>query len=142
MRIAGVVAEYNPFHNGHAYHLEKTRLDSACEATHIVAVMSGSFVQRGEPAIMPKFDRARAALAGGADLVLELPVPWCLSSAEGFAFGAVSLLDSLGCVDVLSFGSEAGSIDPLEKAVNLMNSERFETLLKYFPVSVSSAITS
>ena len=84
MRIAGVVAEYNPFHNGHAYHLEKTRLDSACEATHIVAVMSGSFVQRGEPAIMPKFDRARAALAGGADLVLELPVPWCLSSMKEY----------------------------------------------------------
>ncbi len=132
MRIAGVVAEYNPFHNGHAFHLEKTRRDSASEATHIVAVMSGSFVQRGEPAVMPKFDRARAALAGGADLVLELPVPWCLSSAEGFAFGAVSLLDSLGCVDILSFGSEAGSVDPLEKAVNLMNGERFETLLKYF----------
>lgn len=132
MRIAGVVAEYNPFHNGHAYHLEKTRRDSACEATHIVAVMSGNFVQRGEPAVMPKFDRARAALAGGADLVLELPVPWCLSSAEGFAFGAVSLLHSLGCVDFLSFGSEVGAVAPLEKAVTLMETPRFETLLKYF----------
>lgn len=133
MRIAGVVAEYNPFHNGHARHLEKTRAkDGGCEATHIVAVMSGSFVQRGEPAILPKFDRARAALAGGADLVIELPAPWCLSSAEGFAFGAVSLLDSLDCVDVLSFGSEAGALVPLEKAVTLMGSPRYGSLLKYF----------
>ncbi len=133
MRIAGVIAEYNPFHNGHARHLEKTRAkNGGCEATHIVAVMSGSFVQRGEPAILPKFDRARAALAGGADLVIELPAPWCLSSAEGFALGAVSLLDSLGCVDVLSFGSEAGALAPLEKAVVLMESPRYGSLLKYF----------
>lgn len=133
MRIAGVVAEYNPFHNGHALHLEKTRAkNGGCEATHIVAVMSGSFVQRGEPAVLPKFDRARMALLGGADLVLELPVPWCLSSAEGFAFGAVSLLDSLGCVDCLSFGSESGDLAPLEKAVSLMETPRFSSLLKYF----------
>ncbi len=133
MRIAGVVAEYNPFHNGHAHHLEKTReRNGGCEATHIVAVMSGSFVQRGEPAILPKFDRARAALAGGADLVIELPVPWCLSSAEGFAYGAVSLLNSLGCVNYLSFGSEIGALAPLEKVVTLMDTPRFSTLLKYF----------
>lgn len=133
MRIAGVVAEYNPFHNGHARHLEKMRAKGGgCEATHIVAVMSGSFVQRGEPAILPKFDRARAALVGGADLVIELPAPWCLSSAEGFAFGAVSLLDSLGCVDTLSFGSEAGTLAPLKKAVALMESPRYSSLLKYF----------
>ena len=133
MHIAGVVAEYNPFHNGHALHLEKTRAKGGgCEATHIVAVMSGNFVQRGEPAILPKFDRARMALLGGADLVLELPVPWCLSSAEGFAFGAVALLDSLGCVDTLSFGSEAGDLTPLRKAVTLMNTPRYSSLLKYF----------
>lgn len=133
MRIAGVVAEYNPFHNGHARQLELTRArHTGGAATHIVAVMSGSFVQRGEPAVMPKFDRARAALAGGADLVLELPVPWCLSSAEGFAFGAISLLDSLGCVDLLSFGSEAGTLAPLSKVVTIMDTPRFTTLLKYF----------
>ncbi len=133
MRVAGIVAEYNPFHNGHAYHIEKTReRDGGCEATHVVAVMSGSFVQRGEPAILTKFDRARAALAGGADLVLELPVPWSLSSAEKFAFGAVSMLDSLGCVDFISFGSEAGALAPLERAVNTMETPRFATLLKYF----------
>lgn len=133
MRVAGIVAEYNPFHNGHAYHIEKTReRDGGCEATHVVAVMSGSFVQRGEPAVLTKFDRARAALAGGADLVLELPVPWSLASAEKFAFGAVSVLEALGCVDVISFGSEAGALAPLEKAVNVMDTPRFATLLKYF----------
>ncbi len=132
MRIAGIVAEYNPFHNGHAIHIEKTREpNGGCEATHIVAVMSGSFVQRGEPAVMTKFDRAKAALAGGVDLVIELPVPWCLSSAEGFATGAVSLLNSLGCVDVLSFGSEIGKIEPLQKAVTVMQTPRFSSLLKY-----------
>ena len=107
MKVAGIVAEYNPFHNGHAHQIERTRAaDNGCGATHVVAVMSGHFVQRGEPALLPKADRVKAALRGGVDLVLELPVPWCLSSAEGFAFGAVSLLDALGCVDVLSFGSE------------------------------------
>ena len=132
MRVAGIVAEYNPFHNGHAIHIEKTRKpNGGCEATHVVAVMSGSFVQRGEPAIMTKFDRAKAALAGGVDLVIEVPVPWCLSSAEGFATGAVSLLNSLGCVDVLSFGSEIGKLEPLQKAVTVMQTSRFISLLKY-----------
>ncbi len=132
MRIAGIVAEYNPFHNGHAYHIEKTKAAGGCEATHVVAVMSGSFVQRGEPAALTKFDRARAALAGGVDLVLELPTPWCLSSAEGFATGAVALLEALGCVEVLSFGSEAGALAPLERAARVMESDKFRTLLKYF----------
>ncbi len=132
MRVAGIVAEYNPFHNGHAIHIEKTREpNGGCEATHIVAVMSGSFVQRGEPAIMTKFDRAKSALVGGVDLVIELPVPWCLSSAEGFASGAVSLLNSLGCVDVLSFGSEIGKLQPLQKVVTVMQTPRFASLLKY-----------
>ncbi len=132
MRVAGIVAEYNPFHNGHAIHIGKTREpNGGCEATHIVAIMSGSFVQRGEPAIMTKFDRAKAALAGGVDLVIELPAPWCLSSAEGFATGAVSLLNSLGCVDVLSFGSEIGNLQPLQKAVTVMQTPRFASLLRY-----------
>ncbi len=132
MRIAGIVAEYNPFHNGHALHIEKTRQpNGGCEATHIVAIMSGSFVQRGEPAILSKFDRAKAALAGGADLVIELPVPYCLSSAEGFARGAVTLLEALGCVNVLSFGSECGTVSPLNKAITVMETPRFTSLLKY-----------
>ena len=101
MKIAGIVAEYNPFHNGHAYHIERTKdAVTGCGATHIVAVMSGNFVQRGEPAILPKSERVSAALAGGADLVLELPLPWAMASAETFSYGAVSILDSLGCVEV------------------------------------------
>lgn len=132
MKVAGIVAEYNPFHNGHAHQMERTRAEKGgCEATHIVAVMSGHFVQRGEPALLPKVERVRAALMGGADLVLELPLPWSLSSAEGFAFGAVSLLDSLGCVDSLSFGSECGDAAALEKAAAAMEDERYLRLLKY-----------
>lgn len=131
MRIAGIVAEYNPFHNGHAYHIERTRAEDGGGATHVVAVMSGSFVQRGEPALFSKTDRVRMALAGGVDLVLELPLPWVLSSAEGFARGAVSLLDALRCVDLLSFGSEEGELAPLQKAVDRMEDSRFNALLRY-----------
>lgn len=103
MKLAGVIAEYNPFHNGHAYHLAATR---AHGATHIAVIMSGSFVQRGEPACACKFARARAAVACGADLVAELPVPYALASARRFAEAGVFLLSQLG-VDLLSFGSEA-----------------------------------
>ena len=121
MKIAGIVAEYNPFHNGHADHIRMTRDPRAANASHVVAVMSGSFVQRGEPALFPKSERVRAALAGGVDLVIELPLPWVLTSAEGFAFGGVSLLDALGCVDTLSFGSECGDLEALEKAAAVMD---------------------
>ena len=129
MRIAGIVAEYNPFHKGHADHILRTR--EAGEVTHVVAVMSGQFVQRGEPAAFPKTDRVRAALAGGADLVIELPLPWVLTSAEGFAFGAASLLEALGCVDLLSFGSECGEIDPLLKAAAAMEEPAYIRQVRY-----------
>lgn len=111
--IVGVIAEYNPFHNGHVLHLEKTRAALAGD-TGIVAVMSGDFVQRGENAIYSKFARAEAAVRCGCDLVLELPLPWCLSSAEGFARGAVGILGGLGVVTHLSFGSESGELPALE----------------------------
>ncbi|HOB36012.1 MAG TPA: nucleotidyltransferase [Candidatus Avimonas sp.] len=133
MKIAGIVAEYNPFHNGHAYHIERTKdAVTGCGATHIVAVMSGNFVQRGEPAILPKSERVSAALAGGADLVLELPLPWAMASAETFSYGAVSILDSLGCVEVLSFGSESGDLDLLSKAADALESDRFSGLLRLY----------
>lgn len=132
MKIAGIVAEYNPFHNGHAHHIQQTRAeDGRCRATHVVAVMSGSFVQRGEPALLPKRERVRMALAGGVDLVLELPLPWSLASAEGFAYGAVSILEALGCVDVISFGSECGDAAALEKAAAVLQAPRFSQLLRY-----------
>ena len=93
MKISGIICEYNPFHNGHLRHIMETRKNGA---THIVAVMSGNFVQRGDVAYMDKLDRARLAVRSGADLVVELPVQYCLSSAEKFAEGAVWLLNSLG----------------------------------------------
>jgi predicted nucleotidyltransferase len=117
MRVAGIIAEYNPFHKGHAYHIEQTR---SLGATHIVAVMSGCFTQRGEAALFTKLARCKAALFGGADLVLELPVPWATASAEGFAFGAVSILDALGCVDTLSFGSESANIEKIAECARLV----------------------
>lgn len=112
MKILGIIAEYNPFHNGHRLHLEESRklVGSPCAA---VCVMSGDFVQRGDCAVFSKYARAEAAVRGGADLVLELPLPWCMLSAEGFAKGAVGLLGELGCVDYLSFGSECGEIKTL-----------------------------
>ena len=113
MKVSGIVCEYNPFHNGHNYHIKKTRENGA---THIVAVMSGNFVQRGDVAVISKFERAKAAVQNGVDLVLELPVPYALSSAEGFAGAALYILNSIGCVDELSFGSECGNIDTLVDA--------------------------
>ena len=116
MKITGIVCEYNPFHNGHLYHLKKTRENGA---THIVAVMSGNYVQRGDTAVMDKFERAKLAVKGGADLVIEIPTVYALSSAEFYAKGAIYILDSLGCVDEISFGSEAGSVSELEKAAEI-----------------------
>ena len=105
MRICGVVAEYNPFHSGHAYHLAEIRRTLG-EDCAVVCCMSGDFVQRGEAAILPKHLRAHAAVLSGADLVLELPVPYSLSSAERFAENAVRLLSGLAVLTDLSFGAE------------------------------------
>lgn len=112
MNIAGIVCEYNPFHSGHLHQLAETRRALGAD-TLTVCVMSGDFVQRGEAAVFSKFARAEAACRAGADLVLELPLPWCLSSAEGFAMGAVSLLAAVGCTQ-LSFGSESGDVETLQ----------------------------
>ena len=113
MKTAGIICEYNPFHNGHIYHIEKTK--ELYGATHIVGVMSGNFTQRGDVAIIDKYKRAETALKNGVDLVIELPVAFALGSAEQFAQGAVYLLNSLGCVDLLSFGSESGDISLLQE---------------------------
>ena len=118
-RVAGIVAEYNPFHNGHAHQIAATR---AAGATHLVAVMSGNFVQRGGPACAPKQLRANAAIAGGVDLVLELPLPYAMATAERFAFGAVRTLDALGGIDLLSFGSESAELPLLQKAAEAVAS--------------------
>lgn len=104
MNITGIIAEYNPFHNGHAFHISCARNET--DADCIIAVMSGNFVQRGAPALADKFTRARMALAAGADLVVELPPLWSCASAEYFAGAGVSLLEQLGCVRFLCYGCE------------------------------------
>lgn len=121
MRIVGLVAEYNPFHNGHQYHIEKARAITNADA--VIVVMSGNFVQRGTPAIMPKHLRAEASLRAGASLVIELPVCYATGSAEFFAHGAVSLLDKLGCVDHICFGSECGDIKVLQDLAKIIHEE-------------------
>lgn len=119
MKVIGIVAEYNPFHFGHAFHLEESRRSLGGD-TALVCVMSGDFVQRGEAALYSKFARAEAACRSGADLVLELPLPWALSSAEGFARGAVGMLGKLGIVDAISFGSECGDTEAISEAAELL----------------------
>ena len=104
MKVAGIIVEYNPFHKGHEYHIAETRRITG--ADFVVAVMSGNFTQRGIPACLDKFMRAECALACGADVVLELPFCYATGSAEYFAVGAVTILDKLGCVDSLCFGTE------------------------------------
>ncbi|WP_270839968.1 nucleotidyltransferase [Peptacetobacter hiranonis] len=111
MNITGLIVEYNPFHNGHIYHLQKSLEKTNADAS--IAVMSGNFIQRGEPALFDKFSRAKAAVKSGVDLVVELPSIYASQSAELFAKGSVSLLNSLGCVNSICFGSEEGNIDAL-----------------------------
>ena len=119
MRIAGIIAEYDPFHNGHKAHIDNTKAENGGKATHIVTVMSGNFTQRGEPALLSKFRRTEMALSCGSDLVLELPLPWAMSPAEHFAAGGVAILNALGCVDLLSFGSECGDTEVLKRLGNV-----------------------
>ena len=121
MKVTGIIAEYNPFHQGHAYHLARAR--ELTGADRLLVVMGGNFMQRGEPAIVDKYARAEMALKNGADLVLELPAAAATGSAEYFAEGAVELLDASGVVDALCFGSELGKLAPLEKAAALLLEE-------------------
>ena len=127
MNITGIVAEYNPYHNGHPYLTAKCR---EAGATHVVAVMSGNFVQRGSVAIMDKRARAKAALSDGVDLVLELPVPWAVSTAELFARGGLSVLAGLGCVDSLAFGCETADGELLQKAAEAVCDIKVHDLIK------------
>lgn len=130
MQICGIVSEYNPFHNGHLYQIEKTRQNGA---THIVSVMSGNFVQRGDVAIFSKEARAKACVLNGVDLVVELPTPMSMAVARNFSFGAVSLLKQLD-VNMISFGSECGDVKLLKEIANDIitceKSAEFKTLLK------------
>ncbi|MBQ8300693.1 MAG: nucleotidyltransferase [Clostridia bacterium] len=120
--ITGIIAEYNIFHNGHKYQIDEVKKTSDA----VVAVMSGSFVQRGDVAITDKWSRAKMALMCGADLVLELPTCYTLNAAPNFATGGVNTLNELGVVDSIEFGSESGNIDALLKAAELMKNESKE----------------
>ena len=120
MKTAGIIAEYNPFHNGHKYHIEKTKELTGCD--YVVVIMSGDYTQRGTPAIYSKYTRAKAALLAGADLVLEMPVFGSVASAPDFAECGVHGLFATGLCDYLVFGSEAGSLDELQaQAFSLEN---------------------
>ena len=127
MKSFGIIAEFNPFHLGHKYLIDKAREETGSEIC--VAVMSGSFVQRGGPAVYDKWERARMALEGGVNLVLELPAVYATASAESFALGGVKTLEALGCVDTLVFGSESGHIGQLESAARLLQ-DREEELME------------
>lgn len=121
MKVTGIVAEYNPFHNGHKYHLDMAGKITGSDYT--IVVMSGNFVQRGTPALIDKFARAESALRCGADLVLELPVIYAASSAEFFAKGSIRLLDKLGVITHLCFGSESGDLDILRRIAAILYEE-------------------
>ena len=124
MSIVGIIAEYNPFHNGHQYHLKAAKELSGAE--HAIVVMSGDFVQRGEPAMFDKHIRAKWALENGADMVLLLPVAFSLASAQAFASGGVGILHGTGIVDHIAFGSESGSTSALQEAAKMASDESDE----------------
>lgn len=131
MKVIGIIAEYNPFHNGHAYQISKIRQQT--NADYIVVALSGDFVQRGTPAIIDKYARTKMALSCGADLVIELPVLWATSSAESFAMAGVTLFDKIGCVDGICFGAETDNLPLLDKIAELLIEE---------PESYRSALAS
>lgn len=119
--VLGIVAEYNPFHNGHLYHLLKSKEEA--KADSVIAVIGGNFTQRGEPSLLDKWCKAEMALANGADLVIELPVLYSISSAENFADGAIKILNSLKIVDSVSFGSESENLNKLNIIANTLYKE-------------------
>ncbi len=147
MKILGIITEYNPFHNGHLYHLFKAK--EITKADYVVAVMSGNFLQRGEPAIINKWSRTKMALNAGVDLIIELPFVFSTQDANGFAFGAVKLLDSLQIIDYLCFGCETDNLDTLYPISNflLVEPQKYKELLVHnskngyeFPKARSQAL--
>ncbi|URN93349.1 MAG: nucleotidyltransferase [Candidatus Pristimantibacillus lignocellulolyticus] len=148
MNAVGLIVEYNPFHNGHLHHLQQSKQIAQRDA--VVAVMSGNFLQRGEPALLDKWTRTKMALQGGCDLVIELPVAYATSSAEWFAHGSIALLQATGVVDSFCFGTESGQLTPLLQAAKLVSEEspqfkqQLESYLNLglsYPQAYSSALT-
>jgi len=149
MNTVGIISEYNPFHNGHKYHIQAAK--EACNADYSVCIMSGSFVQRGEPAIFDKWSRAKMAVLNGADLVVELPVVYACQPAEIFALGSVKILNSMGFVNYICFGSELGDTEALQRLAKLLHNEpeAFKLILKNqleqgisYPKAISAALSS
>jgi predicted nucleotidyltransferase len=132
MRVLGIIAEYNPFHFGHLYHLKRSK--EITQADYTIAVMSGSFTQRGEAAITDKWIRAEAAVRCGVDLVLELPVVYAVQTAELFAYGGIQTLNHTGLASHVSFGSEIGNLEPLEQVADILASEdqAYKDILKWY----------
>ncbi|RHW39750.1 nucleotidyltransferase [Lysinibacillus yapensis] len=131
MKAVGVVVEYNPFHNGHFYHISQSK--SKTQADVVIAVMSGQFLQRGEPALVSKYHRTKMALMNGVDLVIELPYVYSTAHATLFAEGAIQLLDAIGCKS-FAFGSEEGSISPFLNTFDLIHkqNEHYNSLIKQY----------
>lgn len=149
MKVAGIIAEYNPFHNGHIYHIEKTK--EITGADYVVVIMSGNFIQRGGPAIIDKWTRSKLAVVSGVDLVIELPFVYSSQTAEIFASGAIRILDSTNTIDYLSFGAETENIDNLKQISHIIVSEpdtyksKLKQLLKTgvnYPKARESALES
>lgn len=147
MNILGLIVEYNPFHNGHLYHLTKSK--EITKSTHTVAIMSGNFLQRGEPALFDKYTRAKAAVENGVDLIIELPTLFACQSAEIFSHGAITTLNSLNCINSICFGSEIGDIEILYTISKILVNEPNDfklALKKYlnegmlFPTARSNAL--
>ncbi len=129
LKVSSVVAEFNPFHSGHKYLIDRIRENGA---SHICCVMSGNFVQRGECSIYSKWDRTKTALENGIDLVLELPTVYAVSTAQRFAYASTSILEALGCVDELSFGSECGDINKLKELSVCIADKNVDSLIKEY----------
>ncbi len=135
MKITAIISEFNPFHKGHKYLIDKARENGA---THIIAVMSGNFVQRGEGAVFSKWDRTETALENGVDLVLENPIVFATSSAQRFACGGVGVINGLGCVDEIAFGSESGDIGKITEVAEIIADNEFaEEIQKYLKDGLS-----
>lgn len=130
-KAVGIIAEYNPFHNGHYYHMQKAK--ELSNADYCVAVISGNFTQRGDTSIVNKWAKAYMAICGGADLVIELPTIYSVSSAENFASGAIKILDSLNIIDSIAFGAEINEIATLNNIANVLYEEPkgYSTILNH-----------
>ena len=130
-KVVGIIAEYNPFHNGHSYHIQNTKAQTGGD--FVVAVMTGNFTQRGNTSVINKWEKTKMALNGDADLVIELPTIYSVSSAENFANGAVKILNELGIVDTISFGMEADDVSTLNNIANVLVNEppEYKTILEH-----------